>query len=150
MSDWVFYIIENNGRTYAGVSPTPDRRLRQHNGEISGGAKYTTSSGPGWVHRCIVKGFHNKIQALQFEWAVKHEPPRNIGGIDSRMKKLSRVLCKERWTSKSPEARTVSLQVHACCHHLRDCNLPNYVSYEETPVLPADPVTFKSDQSFSV
>ena len=143
MSDWVFYIIENSGRTYAGVSPTPERRLRQHNGEISGGAKYTTGSGPGWEHRCLVKGFHDKIQAMQFEWAVKHEPPRNIGGMESRMKKLSKVLCKERWTSKSPEAKTVSLQVHACCDHLRSCDLPDYVSYEDTPGLAAGAATFK-------
>ena len=28
---WYFYIIKNNNYTYAGVSPDPNRRLRQHN-----------------------------------------------------------------------------------------------------------------------
>ena len=28
---WIFYIISNNNYTYAGVSPDPERRLRQHN-----------------------------------------------------------------------------------------------------------------------
>lgn len=108
---WFFYIIQNGPFTYAGVSPYPVQRLRKHNGEIKGGAKYTTSKGPGWKHICLVSGFQNKIQALQFEWAVKHHPPRNVGGIESRLKKLKEVMAKERWTSKSPLSSTVPLEV---------------------------------------
>jgi predicted GIY-YIG superfamily endonuclease len=130
---WVFYIIENAGRTYAGVSPTPERRLRQHNGEIKGGAKYTTSSGPGWVHRCIVKGFQTKIQAMQFEWAVKHEAPRNVGGLESRMKKLAKVLTKEKWTSNSPLSSSVDLEVCASCEFLANFEFPSTIKYSDTP-----------------
>ena len=108
---WFFYIIQNRHFTYAGVSPDPVQRLRKHNGEIKGGAKYTTSKGPGWKHVCIVSGFQNKIQALQFEWAVKHQPPRNVGGIQSRLKKLHEVIAKERWTSKSPLSKDVPLTI---------------------------------------
>ena len=108
---WVFYIIQNGRFTYAGVSPDPVQRLRKHNGEIKGGAKYTTSKGPGWKHICFVSGFQNKIQALQFEWAVKHQPPRNVGGIDSRLKKVKEVMAKERWTSKSPLSADVLLEI---------------------------------------
>ena len=61
---WSFYIIFNKNSTYAGVSPDPVRRLRQHNGEIKGGAKYTTSKGEGWKHFCLVSGFQDKIQAM--------------------------------------------------------------------------------------
>ena len=43
-----FYIIKNKNCTYAGISPDPVQRLRKHNGEIKGGAKYTLSKGPGW------------------------------------------------------------------------------------------------------
>ena len=32
---WSFYIIQNKGYTYAGVSPDPVKRLRKHNGELS-------------------------------------------------------------------------------------------------------------------
>lgn len=108
---WFFYIIQNGHYTYAGVSPDPVQRLRRHNGEIKGGAKYTTSKGAGWKHICIVSGFQNKIQALQFEWAVKHQPPRNVGGINARLKKLEEVMAKERWTSKSPLSSEVPLHV---------------------------------------
>jgi len=106
---WSFYIIQNKNATYAGVSPDPVKRLKKHNGEISGGAKYTLSKGSGWKHICLVHGFQSKIQALQFEWAVKHEPPRNSGGITARIIKLYKVLNKSRWTSKSPNATTIFL-----------------------------------------
>jgi predicted GIY-YIG superfamily endonuclease len=130
MSDdkWVFYIIHNKGSTYAGVSPDPVRRLRQHNGEICGGAKYTTGKGPGWTHVCLVHGFQDKIQSMQFEWAVKHVAPRNAGGVVNRIKKLYTVLNKQHWTSKAPDANTVPLiiewQQHILCH---DRTLPDYV-----------------------
>ena len=131
MDNWEFYIIFNKNSTYAGVSPDPKRRLRQHNGEIKGGAKYTTSKGPGWKHYCIVSGFKDKIQAMQFEWAVKHVPPRTAGGITNRIKKLYTVLNKNKWTSKSPIASDVSL--HIRWYNENPCKneyLPNYISCE--------------------
>lgn len=110
-SNWIFYIIKNNNFTYAGVSPDPIRRLRQHNSEIKGGAIYTTSKGPGWKHVCLISGFENKIQAMQFEWAVKHVPPRNTGGLKNRLIKLHTVLCKTRWTSKAPLSINIPLHI---------------------------------------
>jgi len=87
------------------------KRLRAHNGEIKGGAKYTTSKGSGWKHICIISGFPTKIESMQFEWALKHVPPRNTGGISNRIKKLF-VLCnKEQWTSNSPLAETMPLTI---------------------------------------
>jgi predicted GIY-YIG superfamily endonuclease len=109
---WDFYIIVHPvGATYAGVSPDPIKRLRKHNGEIAGGAKYTRSKGKGWQHVCIVRGFQTKIQALQFEWASKHVPPRNVGGLVSRLRKLYILLNKTVWTLKSPLAATVPLTI---------------------------------------
>lgn len=132
MSDWKFYIIENAGCTYAGVSPDPVRRLRQHNGEIKGGAKYTTGKGCGWEHICLVSGFKDKIQAMQFEWAVKHVAPRNAGGLQMRIKKLYTVLNSERWTSKSPLASEVPLIVEWKINHVNGQNenfyIPTYIS----------------------
>ena len=128
---WSFYIISNGNSTYAGVSPNPVRRLRQHNGEIKGGAKYTTSRGHGWKHFCIISGFHNKIQAMQFEWAVKHVPPRGAGGVVNRIAKLYQVLNKDRWTSKAPLASTVPLAV--VWHEENPCReriLPSYIKIE--------------------
>jgi len=112
-TDWKFYIIYHTGcgATYAGVSPDPVRRLRMHNGEICGGAKYTTSKGPGWVHVCLVSGFPTKQNSMQFEWAIKHVAPRNVGGLESRLRKLGILFRKEQWTSKSPMADSVPLEI---------------------------------------
>ena len=127
---WQFYLINNGPYTYAGVSPDPVKRLRKHNGEISGGAKYTTSKGTGWKHICLVKGFPTKIEALQFEWAVKHEAPRNVGGIVARIRKMRKVLCKEKWTSKSPLAETIPLEIEwkSKVTNQYDIELPVYIS----------------------
>jgi len=110
---WQFYIIyhEPTGATYAGVSPDPVRRLRMHNGEICGGAKYTTSKGPGWVHVCLVRGFPTNPNSMEFEWGIRHVPPRNVGGLESRLRKLGVLFRKERWTSKSPLAADVELEI---------------------------------------
>ena len=135
--DWKFYIIYHPcGATYAGVSPDPVQRLRKHNGEISGGAKYTLSKGPGWIHVCLVSGFPTKQNALQFEWAVKHFSPRNLGGIESRMKKLVGVLTKEYWTSKSPNSTSIYLTLQILEHDLFDNNTLNLLNdYENITIL---------------
>jgi predicted GIY-YIG superfamily endonuclease len=126
---WSFYLIENKGCTYAGVSPDPVRRLRQHNGEISGGAKYTTGKGPGWTHLCLVEGFRTKIEAMQFEWAVKHVPPRNAGGVINRIKKLYIVCSKEKWTSKAPFSREIPLKIQWFVNiDTQHVPLPEYIS----------------------
>ena len=126
---WKFYLIENGERTYAGVSPDPVRRLRQHNGEISGGAKYTRKSGPGWKHKCIVEGFTCKRDALQFEWAVKHCAPRKVGGLVARLRKMVTVLCKDKWTMTATPASTIPLTVelHGCILDNTQV-LPDYVT----------------------
>jgi predicted GIY-YIG superfamily endonuclease len=105
------------------------KRLRAHNKEISGGAKYTTSKGKGWKHICIVHGFPTKIESLQFEWALKHVPPRNAGGVKNRIKKLNILLNKEYWTSRAPLAETMPLTIEWIDDTYRNlnANLPVYI-----------------------
>ena len=129
MDNWICYIIENKGCTYVGASNNAIKRLRAHNGELSGGAKYTRSKGPGWKHICIIHGFHTKINALQFEWALKHIPPRNSGGPINRIKKLFILLNKERWTKKSPPAIAVPLYIEWINESYKpDIVIPHYIT----------------------
>jgi len=43
MSNYVIYLLYNtvNNCTYIGITNNKERRIRQHNGELVGGAKYT-------------------------------------------------------------------------------------------------------------
>lgn len=44
---WVIYLLQCENQTlYCGVTNDINRRLRQHNGEIVGGAKYTRANHP--------------------------------------------------------------------------------------------------------
>ena len=126
---WSCYIIENKGFTYVGASNDVHRRLRCHNGEIKGGAKYTTSKGPGWKHICLIHGFPTKIESMQFEWALKHIKPRNAGGMINRIKKLNILLNKTKWTSKAPYAATcpLTLEWKDQSYRPEDFPIPDYV-----------------------
>ena len=71
--EYVCYVIASHDgrRTYAGSTNCLERRLRQHNREISGGARATAGFSPCQV--CfVVRGFGtSRVDALRFEWRLK-------------------------------------------------------------------------------
>jgi len=77
--------------TYIGATVDGDRRLRQHNGELVGGAKATSKRGLGWYRVCYVRGFGTWNAALSFEWHWKRfskgkDPlTRRQGGLDKTL-----------------------------------------------------------------
>lgn len=97
--------------TYVGITNNLPRRLRQHNGELTGGAKYTRGRRP-WAVAGFVSGFQSHQEALMFEWAWRHASKRSGGGVDGRRNKLREILNRERWTSRSPPAADVPLTLH--------------------------------------
>jgi len=99
----------NPRRTYVGSTNNMTRRLRQHNSELVGGARYTHTCQP-WTVAVTVTGFETHQQALQFEWAWKHIRTRG-SGVTHRMKTLEVLLAKEQWTSRAPPAASVPLHV---------------------------------------
>ena len=72
---YVVYIISCSNRSYVGSTLNFPRRLRQHNGEIKGGAKRTRKR--VWVLHTLIEGFTSRTEALRFEWALQH-PRRSL------------------------------------------------------------------------
>jgi predicted GIY-YIG superfamily endonuclease len=58
MPNYIIYVLTNtkNNNTYIGITNNQARRIRQHNGEIKGGAKYTRNS--KWFYYCIIFTFN--------------------------------------------------------------------------------------------
>lgn len=99
---WNCYLLAtpDEQRTYVGITPDLDRRLRQHNGELAGGAKAT--HGRQWKRVCYVRGFPDHRAALQFEWRWKQmsRPPRQKGPpMQRRMLGLEALMALDRPTS---------------------------------------------------
>jgi predicted GIY-YIG superfamily endonuclease len=85
VSDHMCYVLKSctTKRLYIGYTTNFPRRIRQHNGEIVGGAKKTEKGRP-WVPICQIKGFYDNSSALRFEWRSQHSKkprPNSINNI---------------------------------------------------------------------
>ena len=67
---WFVYLVRcSDGSFYAGFTTDLERRVRQHNGEIVGGANYTRARRPvalAWYEVC-----ENRSVAQQREYSVR-------------------------------------------------------------------------------
>lgn len=108
---WYCYILRNKNPKYAhltynGSTNNPKRRLRQHNEEISGGARYTHGRGGGWEIYALLTGFPDHKNALSCEWRIKHtsgkpgKRPANHCGMIGRIIGLGEVLKLDKWTKQ--------------------------------------------------
>ena len=90
---YIVYLLKNtsNNRTYLGITNNSKRRLRQHNGELKGGARYTKSfKGCGeWQYHLKINNL-NKCEALSIERTAKNKRKGSKG--DSPIRKRLNVL----------------------------------------------------------
>jgi structure-specific endonuclease subunit SLX1 len=107
---FVYFIQSTNGSTYIGATVDLDRRIRQHNKEIKGGAIATSNkvlNGEVWSYVCYVENFPNYNEALKFEWRWKQisrilqkKNPKQTP-LDKRLEALNTLLKLDKPTSKA-------------------------------------------------
>ena len=104
---FVYLLLCSDNSTYVGATVDLDKRLRQHNGEITGGAVMTTSKvkkGKSWSRVCYVSGFPDWRAALQFEWRwkqISRKLSASIPPIERRLKSLRKLLSLDKPTTKA-------------------------------------------------
>jgi len=124
---WYCYILRNKNPRYAhltynGSTNNPQRRLRQHNEEICGGARYTHGRGGGWEIYFLMTGFPDHKNALSCEWRMKHTEgrprsrrPAHHSGPGGRVFAMNDILQLDKWTQQ-------------CAHHNRDGHFTIYIA----------------------
>lgn len=112
---WFCYLLECSDKsTYIGATVDVNRRLRQHNSELVGGARRTTAKSAGgvkrWARILYVSGFYSSIEALQFEWRWKFisKSSRKTSAIERRLDALPDTLCFK-------DYGTLIVHVEECC-----------------------------------
>ena len=104
---FVYLLLSSDNATYVGATVDLDRRLRQHNKEIKGGAHATgakVEKGEQWIRAAHVKGFPDWQAALQFEWRwkqISRKLPAKMFPLERRMLALNMLLKLERPTTKA-------------------------------------------------
>jgi structure-specific endonuclease subunit SLX1 len=105
---FVYILLCDDGSTYVGATVNLERRIRQHNKELVGGAVATgtkVNKGLMWNMVCYVSGFPDWIATLQFEWRLKQLTrkinDKSLTPIERRYKALDTLLSMERSTTKA-------------------------------------------------
>ncbi|KAI3985201.1 hypothetical protein MKX01_015135 [Papaver californicum] len=118
-SSWSVYLILSTNaplKTYVGVTTNFSRRLKQHNGELKGGAKASRTGRP-WICACIIQGFKDHSEACQLESKWKNfsrkMPRKRISdGMEKGSDKQSLLLLQHRQIALSKVKSTLH------CEHL--------------------------------
>ena len=101
---FVYLLVCSDNSTYVGATVDVDHRLRQHNGEIKGGAHATTSKvakGHTWTRACYVSGFPDWRAALQFEWRwkqISRQLSNKLFPLERRIQALHKLLALDKPT----------------------------------------------------
>lgn len=105
--NYVYLLVSTKGSTYVGATINLERRLRQHNKELKGGAHATSAkvmNGEIWTIATYVSGFPDWQSALQFEWRWKQLSRKlsiKKNPLERRIHALKNLLSLEKSTSKA-------------------------------------------------
>lgn len=104
---YVYLLVSSKGNTYVGATVDLERRLRQHNKEIKGGAHATgikVAQGETWTRAAHISGFPDWQATLQFEWRWKQlsrKLPLNMKPLERRMLALKQLIELPQSTTKA-------------------------------------------------
>jgi len=114
----VYGLADDEDRlSYVGVTNDMRRRLRQHNGVIKGGARYTRK-GNKWKILFLVTGLPDRKTALQLEWRLHRRSsgvgPNPFGHSTAarRAWKLYSAFQMERFTTKAPKTSELAPTIY--------------------------------------
>lgn len=106
--NYCYLLYTEEGQTYVGATTDVERRLRQHNQEISGGARATgirVAQGLTWKRACYISDIPEWKSALQIEWRWKQlgrtEFKRIKNPLERRLYSLKKLLSMEKPTTVS-------------------------------------------------
>ena len=96
IKNYVVYVLINtsHNKTYIGITNNPERRIRQHNGELVGGAKYTTGNKANgkWIFYGFIRNL-DKYTSLSLEKKIKIKSKKISGTpIERRIKSIELLL----------------------------------------------------------
>lgn len=125
------YILQQkdkpNSLNYVGYTVNYNRRIRQHNGIIKGGAFYTKNRGP-WEFLCVMTSpSWNNIRAMQVEWLAKHptrkrKRPKCFSGSLGRINSLLEIF------NRIPVEEEINIYIHESFYsQSQKLNLPRNV-----------------------
>lgn len=107
MPFYVYLLVSTNGATYVGATVDLERRLKQHNKELKGGAHATSikvQQGESWQRAAYISEFPDWQSALQFEWRWKQLSRKlslKMHPLERRMKALKTLIGLPQSTSKA-------------------------------------------------
>jgi predicted GIY-YIG superfamily endonuclease len=97
MDSYTLYLLVNNSNncTYVGITNNPEKRIRKHNGELVGGAKYTKmKKGDGiWEYYGFILNLE-KIESLSIEKKIHIYSKRTKGSspLEKRINCINNIL----------------------------------------------------------
>lgn len=122
------HIRTGMGRTYNGYTVDLVHRLRQHNGEIKGGAVATKGVGPWEFIAVMTRMDWTSVRAMKVEWLIRYPTrkkprPSHFAGAQGRINSLTEVV------QRMPETR-IKLYVHPRFYD--SVKLPEHVELRRT------------------
>ena len=91
---WYVYLLLNevSGVSYVGCTTNYKKRIRQHNGDIVGGARATRKWAGHWRLYKVLEGFKDRSEAMRWERILKMRG-RGIEGRSEAFDEVSKGRC---------------------------------------------------------